>query len=219
MSSLPNRFERRKTRTRAALKAAVVAVVQVKGYAAATIDDIVARADVGRGTFYLHFTDKEDALWAVIREEIDALHVELNRVYDRARVSDLPFYSYLEMFAYVQRHWDLYQVLLATGGEHLLTHRLQGHVAAEVVREIRAGAYPETRGVPAEVAAQFVTGAFARLTAWWFEQRNPASPVEMAAMFFTLMHHRQIPPARLTEASRRVNAGLAAAKAHVPAVK
>lgn len=202
----PNRFERRKARTRAALQQACVAAVLDKGYAAATIDDIVERADVGRGTFYLHFSSKEEVLWSVIRDHIDSLHLELNRMYDRARTVDLPFYSYLEMFAHLQRHWDLYAVLLSTGGEHLLTERLQGHVAVEVANEIRDGGYPEFKGVPAEVAAQFVTGAFARLTSWWFGQKTPPEPADMAAMFFALVHHRQVPAGRRAAAAQRVRA-------------
>lgn len=106
----------------------------------------------------------------------------LNRMYDRARTVDLPFYSYLEMFAHLQRHQALYRALLSTGGEHLIFERLQGHVAAEVVREIHDGGYPEFRGVSAEVGAQFVTGAFARLTAWWFAQPSPATPADTAAI-------------------------------------
>lgn len=201
-----NRFERRKARTRAALQQACVAVVLDKGYAATTIDDIVVRADVGRGTFYLHFASKEEVLWSVIRDHIDSLHIELNQMYDRARTVDLPFYSYLEMFAHIRRHWDLYAVLLSTGGEHLLTERLPGHVAVEVVNEIRDGGYPEFKGVPAEVSAQFVTGAFARLMSWWFAQQTQPEPVDMAAMFFALVHHRQVPAGRRAAAAQTVRA-------------
>ena len=203
---IASRFARRKARTRASLQQAAVAIALEKGYAASTIDDIVTRADVGRGTFYLHFNSKEDVLWAVIRDNIEALHIELNRMYDRARTVDLPFYSYLEMFAHLQRHQALYRTLLSTGGEHLIFERLQGHVAAEVVNEIHDGGYPEFRGVSAEVVAQFVTGAFARLTAWWFAQPSPATPADMAAMFFTLVHHRQVSAARRVAAAKQANA-------------
>ncbi|MFN2465337.1 MAG: TetR/AcrR family transcriptional regulator [Candidatus Dormibacteria bacterium] len=43
---------------------AIVAVVAEKGYAAARVADIVARAGVSRGTFYQQFRDKEDCFLA-----------------------------------------------------------------------------------------------------------------------------------------------------------
>ncbi len=46
-----------------------------KGYHAAKIDDIVARARIARGTFYLYFTDKR----AVFGELLDSLFAELRQ--------------------------------------------------------------------------------------------------------------------------------------------
>ncbi|MCB9596218.1 MAG: TetR/AcrR family transcriptional regulator [Sandaracinaceae bacterium] len=40
----------------------------VKGFAAATVDDIVANADVARGTFYLYFSDKRAVFEALVDE-------------------------------------------------------------------------------------------------------------------------------------------------------
>lgn len=39
-----------------------------KGFQAATVDDIVAKADVARGTFYLYFSDKRSVFEALVDE-------------------------------------------------------------------------------------------------------------------------------------------------------
>src|SRR4051812_36054131 len=54
--------DRRTARTRRALLAAFVALVQERRYEAIRVGDIVDEADVGRSTFYGHFKSKDDLL-------------------------------------------------------------------------------------------------------------------------------------------------------------
>jgi len=54
--------DRRTERTRAALMAAFVEMLLSEGYEAVTVERIAERANVGRSTFYLHYTGKEDML-------------------------------------------------------------------------------------------------------------------------------------------------------------
>src|SRR5215469_14208893 len=55
----PNRRDRRKLATRQALLDATHALLASRSMDALSVDDIVMRADVARGTFYNYFTDKE----------------------------------------------------------------------------------------------------------------------------------------------------------------
>ena len=50
--------DRRVRRTRRALHDALLTLMTEKSYDAVTVQDIIDRADVGRSTFYSHFTDK-----------------------------------------------------------------------------------------------------------------------------------------------------------------
>jgi AcrR family transcriptional regulator len=54
--------DRRVRRTRRALHDALLTLMTEKSYDAVTVQDIIDRADVGRSTFYSHFTDKRDLL-------------------------------------------------------------------------------------------------------------------------------------------------------------
>lgn len=56
------RGERQQERTEAALIGAFLQLIQEKGYSALTIQEICARANVGRSTFYRHFASKADLL-------------------------------------------------------------------------------------------------------------------------------------------------------------
>jgi AcrR family transcriptional regulator len=67
------RVDRRVQRTRQVLQQAFREIVREKGFAAISIQDITERANVNRGTFYLHFADKYMLLDAFIREDIQHL--------------------------------------------------------------------------------------------------------------------------------------------------
>src|SRR5258706_16136663 len=54
--------DRRVDRTMAALRTALIELIQEKHYDSITVQDIIDRANVGRSTFYTHFRDKEDVL-------------------------------------------------------------------------------------------------------------------------------------------------------------
>lgn len=55
--------------TRQAILAAAAGVFEERGYRAATISEILARAGVTRGALYFHFPSKEDLAEGVIREQ------------------------------------------------------------------------------------------------------------------------------------------------------
>ena len=54
-------IDRRVARTRAMLQQAHISLILEKGYEAITIEDICDKANVGRSTFYAHYTSKDDA--------------------------------------------------------------------------------------------------------------------------------------------------------------
>src|SRR5579862_5434429 len=56
----PNRFDRRREKTRVDLIQAAERVISSKGYHQTRIADIATEADVGLGTFYLHFKTKNE---------------------------------------------------------------------------------------------------------------------------------------------------------------
>ena len=69
----PNRMSRQKQKTRNALIGAALSVMARKGVDAATINDITEAADVGFGSFYNHFSSKEDIFGVVTEELLDSI--------------------------------------------------------------------------------------------------------------------------------------------------
>jgi AcrR family transcriptional regulator len=70
---LPNRMQRRVSKTRTRLLKAALSVFAEVGTDAATIEMITQRADLGKGTFYRHFADKDAIIGALIEQSVDDL--------------------------------------------------------------------------------------------------------------------------------------------------
>jgi len=68
-----NRMQKRAKRTRKRLKKAALDVFSEKAIDAATVEEITEKADVGKGTLYQHFEDKEETVITLVEEAVDHL--------------------------------------------------------------------------------------------------------------------------------------------------
>lgn len=70
---VPDRTQRRASKTRSRLLKAALSVFAEVGADAATIEMITQHADVGKGTFYLHFADKSDIVDSLVEQSVGDL--------------------------------------------------------------------------------------------------------------------------------------------------
>jgi AcrR family transcriptional regulator len=76
MATTPKGMDRRVQRTQQLLKQAFVEVVREKGFTAMSIQDVTDRANVNRGTFYAHFTDKYALLETILFEDMQRTMID-----------------------------------------------------------------------------------------------------------------------------------------------
>ena len=161
-----------------------------------TIKEITDRADLGYGTFYLHFKDKADIIWSAIEEGIKATQTQVGQQFAGAIPPQIEYYGYLNMFKHAAAHRDLYRVMLGSQGSSLLSHRIQQLLADDIARHLQTGSasYLTDFALPAEVTAQILTGAITRTILWWIEVPNLYTVEEMAGMVYKALHHKDPPP-------------------------
>lgn len=75
-----NRAQKRASRTRKKLKEAALDVFSEKSVDAATVEEITEKADLGKGTLYQHFEDKEEIVITLVEEAVEHL-IEILRAY------------------------------------------------------------------------------------------------------------------------------------------
>lgn len=185
-----NRHQRRKIRTRKQLEQATKDLVIEKGFDDVTIQDIVDRADLGRGTFYLHFQDKEEAVWSLIQrgmQEEDALA----QLIAEQPPQDISLQrAFANIFRHADQHRDLYRVMLGSKGSSTLTNRVQDWLADDFLKEIELFSLPPThKPVPLNIVVQIITGALTRVIIWWLNTENDYSPEQMASLFYQALQN------------------------------
>lgn len=90
------KFRRRKEDRPGEIVAAALAVFSEKGFAAARLEDVAARAGVSKGAIYLYFATKEDIFRAVVEQAI-APNVKVLRAMASAHPG--PFSDLVRQFA------------------------------------------------------------------------------------------------------------------------
>jgi AcrR family transcriptional regulator len=92
----PGRRERKREATRSQIVAAAKALFDEQRYDDVTIDEITERADVAKGTFYLHFRHKEDVASDVydnsVKPAMEAVNAALAGTTTTARESLAAFF-------------------------------------------------------------------------------------------------------------------------------
>lgn len=189
-----SRRARRRQHTRDELKQAALSLILERGYEAVSVQDITDRADLGRGTFYLHFKDKEDIVWTMIREGFEAVDLQARARFARGVPPQAEYYGYLNIFQHAEQNRDLYRVMLGGLGSGSLSAQASNFLAAEVVRDAAFAPIFAEPQLPKDVVGQIVAGAVIRLVLWWLETPNSYTPEQMAGMLYRALHHRK-PPA------------------------
>lgn len=185
----PSRQDRRRAKTRDQLLQAAKRLLATKGFHGTKIADIAAAADVGTGTFYLHFPTK-DALFAdLVRETtmaakqaMDEAKAPYSDPRERARVGIETF------FRCAAADRDVFKILFGHSAQfdELLREVHQIFIIdieTDFAEGVRTGVL---RDLPPEFAAQAIVGMLSQLTSWWFDRQD----ISIEAI--TSMTHRML---------------------------
>lgn len=171
----------------------MLSLVQEKGYEAVSIQDITDRADLGRGTFYIHFHDKEDLLWSMVEDAIRS--TEQNALAEFGGViPDQPeYYAFLYLFRHVQQHQQLYRVILGDKGSAQLVERIRNFLVQDQVNDIRQFNLYSNLPHPPEIVAQMIVGAVMNLAKWWLDHLDLYIAEQMAGILYETLCHQKPP--------------------------
>ncbi|MQY02097.1 TetR/AcrR family transcriptional regulator [Actinomadura macrotermitis] len=149
--------DRRSLRTRRALTAALMDLMRDRRYDAITIQQITDRADVGRSTFYAHFTGKDDLLADGVRFLVASFAESEPR-------PELALLRHLGVQA------ELYQVMARSRALPVFLSALHDELATRLTRHLQSrvppGREPE---LPPPLLAAMVTGMFLTMVRSWLE--------------------------------------------------
>lgn len=180
--------DRRKARTRALLRDALMALIVEKGYDAVSIQDITDRADVARTTFYLHFKDKDELLFEGMREIYQELVENMKPFSKDYLIEQTEDAVDASDWYHAAEHAEFYKAMLGPHGSMNFLNSVRHYLAAvfrdEMLKPLLASDTVEDSTL--DFVAHFMAGAEIGVMCWWLEQDARPDAKKMAYMLHVL---------------------------------
>ncbi len=133
-----------------------------------TIQDLSDRANVSRGTIYLHYMDKYDLLDKLIETHIE----ELRAICLSAAEMDF-IDSTLLCTEYLDRNYSFFSTMLASkGGAPYFQNRYLNFLIEEFRIEVDV-TQGKNQGIDEEVIVRFIASAYEGIVEWWLRNERP----------------------------------------------
>jgi len=186
-SEKTEKLDRRVQRTRALLRAALLALIVEQGYDSIRLQDITDRANLRRATFYKHYNDKEELLLSALSENFDVLVRESQHFAQSDSLGGKTHVeAYLVTFEHAAQNHTLYRNILGSQSGALFARRIREYLAALVMQGLKT-ALPGSLSAPPEVLANYIAGTELSMITWWLENNMPYSAQQMAEMVHRLI--------------------------------
>jgi AcrR family transcriptional regulator len=181
-----HKIDPRIERTREALRSALMALIEEKGFDTLSVQDITERARLNRATFYLHYRDKQDLLIRTSEAVFDRLVAEAGPI-DRGNLAfQKPPQQVVILFQHLAKHRDFYRVVLGKSGVPAFVARMREYLVT--VTQLRMASlhtlYPAAVPILDDLfISEYVAGALLGILIWWLDNNLPHSPEYMADRF------------------------------------
>lgn len=185
--------DRRTIRTKKLIKGALAQLIEEKGFNEISIIDLTTRADINRGTFYLHYLDKYDLLEQCENEFLQEMQERIVRQ-DYLNLSTLdninePFPFMTGMFEYFKENAALMKALIGPKGDAVFQNKLKKVIETGLFeKKIIKNFKKENMLIQEEYFVSYVLSAHLGVIQQWFEGGMETAPEEMALilskMFF-----------------------------------
>lgn len=186
--------DRRITRSKRALRAALIELMEERGFDGFSVNDLCERADLNRGTFYNHFHDKE-ALLATLEDgvmcHLECFQAQMQNLTVRellkyrARKRPLPFL--VELFDYLREQGDFMHAVLGPGGDIRFGPRLRDSVCTNLIQSILHERYRNDPEPFVRYYVAFYASAYLGVIERWIETGMHESSEEMALIAMRLL--------------------------------
>jgi AcrR family transcriptional regulator len=184
------------------LQAALIDLIEEKGFDAVTVGEIAERAMVNRATFYRHYQDKYALVTGIFEEAVNQTFREIgplpqnlgellspgNQFDSRAVQSYInsQLAAWSAFFEHVRTHARLYRVMLGKRGSSWFAIQMRDYFAeairsrAPILSAAGLSAPDDPHAVPAEFAIISMAHWLVGTLAWWIEGGMTSSPQQMA---------------------------------------
>jgi AcrR family transcriptional regulator len=169
--------DRRVSRTRDALRDALVGLMLDRGWDEIGVQDICDRANIGRSTFYMHFSCKDDLL----SSSLTRLRKELQNYVKQSEGDFVPIVGLAHgLIAHAHENRQLFRAVIGKRSSLVVQQRFRQMITDLVKEDVDASDVPRNRRMP---TTHYIAGALFELLTWWIDSRSPLKPMELENLF------------------------------------
>ena len=178
----PKAVDRRTQRTRRALRDALLSLLVEKGWDELSVQDICARADIGRSTFYLHFPSKEELLIGSLDDLRNTLKSACASTDTNAKVVQ-PLAFLRGLLDHIHEQQRLCRSVFGRRSAHAIQVRFR-EMVTKLIAESLTMVSPA--GWKRDAATSYLAGALVDLLSWWIDGRPMRSIDEVERFYLEL---------------------------------
>lgn len=180
-------MDRRIKKSKKAIENALTHLMAECNFGEITINAIAEKADVNRGTIYLHYKDKYDLLDQSIEKQIQKLVSSCMIAQPDSYLSTEPL---LRTFQYIEEHSFYFYTLLNNEGITTFRQKLLVVIQDRMREQLFTNRW--NKKMKEEAQIQFYSAAIIGVIEWWIMEAMPCSAKEITKELSTLLERNQI---------------------------
>ena len=177
-------MDRRIEKSKKAIMDALTSLMLEKDFDKITINEIAERANVNRGTVYLHYEDKFDLLNQCIEIHLNQLLTSCMTPQSQEIGQDSPKADMLQIFHYLEQHISFYYILLTNKGTPTFRSQML-HMVQEMI-SVHLNRQSILLRVNKDFLVQFVASATVGIVEWWIINEMPYPAASMVDQLWQL---------------------------------
>ncbi|WP_313893607.1 TetR/AcrR family transcriptional regulator [Psychrobacillus sp.] len=183
-------MDRRVVKTRKEIRNALLSLMEEKDFEVITVLDITKRANINRGTFYLHYVDKYEMLEKYEQELFEKLeHVAMEYLQDDDTMDKFLHSRYpaiVHVFHLLQEEQELLTILLKTRGFFSFQDRIKNTFIYMFRNNIPFKVSEHPFLYPIEFLALFASAMFISVIQYWIQSDMKQTPEQLAQMVWDI---------------------------------
>lgn len=178
-------IDRRTIRTKKMIRSALAELIDEKGFNNISVTDLTQRADINRGTFYLHYVDKYDLLERIENEIIQEIEEETKHL-DSSNMMEIdtssePLPFMVKLFEYFRKNSVIIKSIFGPKGDPTFERKIKKFIETNLFEKQKLINFNIDEAIISEeYFIQYILSADLGVIQYWLEKNMKESPEEMA---------------------------------------
>ncbi|KAB2494262.1 TetR/AcrR family transcriptional regulator [Priestia endophytica] len=179
-------------RTKTSIRNALTELIEEKGFEAITVKDITVKAEINRGTFYLHYQDKYDLMDKCQQEIMYQMATIAKTTLSKGVLdSELAFSFAISIFEYLSQNADFMKAVLGPKGDLSFQIKIKEFMRKTLFEDSEQNSFikQEALLVPEGYLTSYISSAHLGVVQQWLQYGRKESPQEMARILSTMTYN------------------------------